>query len=64
MTLRPKLFLIHGWNMPPLVWHSLVEQLRERFDIHVATLPGYEHATDRRVETCDDLLADLLDQAP
>ena len=61
---RPKLFLIHGWNMPPLVWNPVIEQLQKCFDIQVATLPGYVHTTDRREETCVDLLADLLDQAP
>ena len=67
MKVRPKLFLIHGWNMPPLVWNPLVQQLGERFDVQVATLPGYEHATERGeniVALGRDSLANLLDQAP
>ena len=64
MTVRPKLFLIHGWNMPPLVWNRLLERLRDRFDVEVATLPGYEQSIERRGEPCTDLLANLIDRAP
>jgi len=64
---RAKLFLIHGWNMPPLVWNPLVKNLREHFDVQVATLPGYEPATKRiqdSVEANGDTLHQLLAQAP
>ena len=63
----PKLFLIHGWNMPPLVWNRLVESSRPHFEIHLATLPGYEHAADRSSDAehhDKDSLTQLLEQAP
>ena len=66
-TVKPKLFLIHGWNMPPLVWHPLLEHLREHFEVQIATLPGYEHTTERsktEEERGGDSLAELFKQAP
>ena len=63
-TAKPTLFLIHGWNMPPLVWAPLLDRLRDRFDVHVATLPGYGQASELSDEADDDVLANLIDQAP
>ena len=64
--MRPKLFLIHGWNMPPLVWDALAEKLRGEFDVQLATLPGYEHAQQPNdpPERSLDSLTELLAQAP
>ncbi|MDB2686857.1 alpha/beta fold hydrolase [Mariniblastus sp.] len=65
--MKSKLFLIHGWNMPPLIWNLLLEQLREIFDIQVATLPGYERTAKgvaNNVEPSADTMDQLLAQAP
>ena len=66
--MKPKLFLIHGWNMPPLVWDWLIEKLDGQFEIHVATLPGYppvDSSTSDLLGTDSlDCLTELLAQAP
>ena len=61
-----KLFLIHGWNMPPLIWTPLLEQLREQFEVQVAILPGYEQASEdlKQHQDYENVLIELLDQAP
>ena len=70
LQVRPKLFLIHGWNMPPLIWNPLVEKLRQHFDVHVATLPGYRQTIEDVGEPRDqqmsveNALSSLLEQAP
>ena len=66
--MRPKLFLIHGWNMPPLVWDWLIEKLDEQFEIHLATLAGYapvDSSPNELLETtATDCLTELFAQAP
>ena len=46
MNLKPDLALIHGWGLGSSVWHTLLPALKERFRIHLVSLPGYDLAED------------------
>ena len=41
------LALIHGWGIGKAVWQPLLEDLAQRFLVHLIDLPGYEDSDSR-----------------
>jgi len=64
----PPLVLLHGWAMHGGVFAPLVEQLRDRYTLHVVDLPGHGHNRDSGVplqaEACAAALCETLPVAP
>ena len=64
----PPLVLLHGWAMHGGVFAPLVEQLRDRYTLHVVDLPGHGHNRDCGVplqaEACAAALCEALPVAP
>ena len=64
----PPLVLLHGWAMHGGVFAPLVEQLRDRYTLHMVDLPGHGHNRDSGVpleaEACAAALCDVLPVAP
>ena len=64
----PPLVLLHGWAMHGGVFASLVERLRDRYQLHVVDLPGHGRSRDCAVplalETCAAAIAGMVPPAP
>jgi len=37
----PALVLIHGWGLNSVVWHKIIPQLEQSFEVHAVDLPGF-----------------------
>ena len=64
--MKPEIFLIHGWNMPPVLWDPISRLLAERFKITLAEMPGYSStdSADSEQAPLETVKAALLEQAP
>jgi len=68
--MKPEIFLVHGWNMPPVVWGPIAQQLANRFKITLAAMPGYSSdnsppdSIDSEQDPLKTVMDSLLEQAP
>lgn len=61
---RPELVLIHGWGLGEFAWEAAMPALEQRFNLRLASLPGYDTPTVRAdeqsfLQTAEALAEDL-----
>lgn len=58
------LVLIHGWGMNGAVWQPVVDKLSSQYRVHTVDLSGYGHSADLGSANFDEMVAQVLAQAP
>lgn len=58
------LVLIHGWGMNGAVWQPIVEKLSSQYRVHTVDLSGYGHSANLGSADFDEMVAQVLAQAP
>ena len=58
------LVLIHGWGMNGAVWQPVVDKLSSQYRVHTVDLSGYGHSADLGSSDFDEMVAQVLAQAP
>lgn len=63
--MRKNLVLIHGWGLNEAIWCNLSNVLKEHYDLHLLSMPGYGKLHGQPpADTLDTLANALLQQAP
>ena len=60
----PDLVLIHGWGMNAAVWQDVIPMLTQHYCVHWCDLPGYGNSAAVVATSLDDIVDQLLVQAP
>ncbi|PSW31948.1 pimeloyl-[acyl-carrier protein] methyl ester esterase [Photobacterium phosphoreum] len=60
----PDLVLIHGWGMNVGVWQDVIPMLSQHYRVHWCDLPGYGDSGAVIATSLDEIVAQLLVQAP
>lgn len=58
------LVLIHGWGMNGAVWQPVVEKLSSQYRVHTVDLSGYGYSAELGSADFDEMVAQVLAQAP
>ena len=60
----PDLVLLHGWGLHSGIWEPVLEQLAERFRLHLVDLPGHGRSAATSEFTLGDVCDALLHTVP